>query len=212
MKTILPWVVAVLAIGGLALLFKSNQSQSAELAALRVQLQQLESLRSELAEAKAQQVPAAEVAQLRKDREALLRLRNEIGQLRNEKQELTRQAQTAQSALANAQAETERARQQAQAAAQASQAQSLVSVQNQQQAQLLNACINNLRQLDGAKQQWALENRKADGDVPSAQDIALYLKDQVLPACPAGGSYTLNGLGTAPTCSIAGHVLPPTTQ
>ena len=28
-----------------------------------------------------------------------------------------------------------------------------------------NACINNLRQIDGAKQQWALENRKVDTDV-----------------------------------------------
>lgn len=27
-----------------------------------------------------------------------------------------------------------------------------------------NACINNLRQIDAAKQQWALENNKADTD------------------------------------------------
>ena len=208
MKTILPWVVAVLAIGASALLFKSNQTRSTELAALRVQLQELESLRSELARAKTQQVTDEEVAQLRKDRESLLRLRNEIGQLRNEKQELTRQAQTAQSALASAQAETQRAQQQAQAAAQASQAQASASVQNQPRAQLLNACINNLRLLDGAKMQWALENRKADGDVPSAQDLAPYMKDQVLPVCPAAGNYAFNAVGAAPTCTIPGNALP----
>src|SRR6516164_10295386 len=29
-----------------------------------------------------------------------------------------------------------------------------------------NACINNLRQIDGAKQQWALENKKTSADSP----------------------------------------------
>ena len=71
-----------------------------------------------------------------------------------------------------------------------------------------NACINNLRQIDGAKQQWALENQKAAVAVPTAQDIAPYLKDQVIPACPATGKYTLNAVSALPTCSIAGHALP----
>ena len=30
-----------------------------------------------------------------------------------------------------------------------------------------NACLNNLRQIDGAKQQWALENGKHSADVPA---------------------------------------------
>ena len=44
--------------------------------------------------------------------------------------------------------------------------------------------------------------------VPTAQDIAAYLKDQVIPVCPASGKYTINAVATAPTCSIAGHALP----
>ena len=39
-----------------------------------------------------------------------------------------------------------------------------------------NACINNLRQIDAAKQQWALENGKKDGDVPTRSDLAPYLR------------------------------------
>jgi hypothetical protein len=28
------------------------------------------------------------------------------------------------------------------------------------------------------------------------------------PSCPSGGKYTFNAIGTAPTCSIAGHRVP----
>ena len=38
-----------------------------------------------------------------------------------------------------------------------------------------NACINNLRQIDGGKQQWALENGKAGGDTPAAADLQVYV-------------------------------------
>ncbi len=207
MKTILPWIVAVLAIAGAGFLFNSNQSKSAELTKLQTAVQELETLRAEVAELKTQQVPPAEVAQLRKDKEDLLRLRNEVGKLRNESQLLAKQAQSAQAALVGAQAETQRAQQQAQTLAQ-TQTQLLANAQNRQQAEVINACINNLRQLDGAKQQWALENNKTAEAVPTAQDIAPYLKDQAIPVCPASGKYTLNSVATVPTCSIAGHALP----
>lgn len=206
MKTVLPWVVAVLAIAGAALLFKSNQSKSAELQKLQAQTQELETVRTEITALKSQQVPPAEITQLRKDREDLLRLRNEVSKLRNESQQLTKQAQNAQAALAGAQAETQRAQQQVQAAAQA-QAQAQANAQGQQQVQSLNECINNLRQIDAAKQQWALENRKPVEAIPTAQDVAPYFRDQTLPVCPAAGKYALNGLTNAPTCSVAGHAI-----
>ena len=38
-----------------------------------------------------------------------------------------------------------------------------------------NACINNLRQIDAAKQQWALENGKKSADTPAIADITIYL-------------------------------------
>ncbi len=71
----------------------------------------------------------------------------------------------------------------------------------------MNACVNNLRQIDGAKQQWALENKKETTDTPTAQDLAPYLKTQMV--CPAGGVYTFNAVGKEPTCSIPTHRLSP---
>ena len=69
-----------------------------------------------------------------------------------------------------------------------------------------NACLNNLRQLDAAKQQWALENGKKSTDVPTKKDLLPFLRHW--PVCPAGGTYTIGSVGEPPTCSIPGHVLP----
>ena len=83
----------------------------------------------------------------------------------------------------------------------------------------VNACINNLRQIDGAKQQWALETSAAANATPGVADIAPYLGRGAAGAtldvdivCPAAGAYTagLGNVATAPACSLAaqGHVLP----
>jgi prepilin-type N-terminal cleavage/methylation domain-containing protein len=73
-----------------------------------------------------------------------------------------------------------------------------------------NACINNLRQIDGAKQQWALETKAASDATPVDNDIAPYLKGNVMPVCPVGeAAYTINSVTTVPTCDNAamGHTL-----
>ena len=83
----------------------------------------------------------------------------------------------------------------------------------------MNACINNLRQIDGAKQQWALENKVGQTATPQATDIQPYLgrgSGGTQPTCPADSSqsmatsYTINDVQTAPTCLIvtSSHVLP----
>jgi prepilin-type N-terminal cleavage/methylation domain-containing protein len=74
-----------------------------------------------------------------------------------------------------------------------------------------NACINNLRQIDGAKQQWALENKQVSTASPSMGVITPYLgrgTAGTVPTCPASGNYTVNVLTTAPSCDVSGHVLP----
>ena len=82
-----------------------------------------------------------------------------------------------------------------------------------------NACINNLRQIDGAKQQWALETKQATNAVPVFTDISGYLKSSVV--CPAGGNnatfattYTLQAINLKPLCQVvpATHVAPPDTS
>jgi type II secretory pathway pseudopilin PulG len=71
-----------------------------------------------------------------------------------------------------------------------------------------NACINNLRQIDGAKEQWALEAKKNQGDAVVSASINSYIKGGA-PKEPAGGTYTYAVIGTNPSCSKAGlHVLP----
>jgi hypothetical protein len=72
-----------------------------------------------------------------------------------------------------------------------------------------NTCINNLRQIDGAKQQWALEKNKTLDAVPTVKDLLPYLKDGVFPVCPEGGTYAINSVEALPTCTVSGHVLAP---
>ena len=80
-----------------------------------------------------------------------------------------------------------------------------------------NACINNLRQIDGAKQEWALEFKAAATATPGSSDIQPYMgrgSSGSLPVCPLDSqnqfsvSYSIQALSTAPICNIAtNHVL-----
>jgi prepilin-type N-terminal cleavage/methylation domain-containing protein len=82
----------------------------------------------------------------------------------------------------------------------------------------MNACINNMRQLDGAVQQWALEKGKTTGATPALTDVEPYLKLSsalTVPACPSAGTYTLAAIGITPsvactmsTLAAAAHVMP----
>ena len=77
------------------------------------------------------------------------------------------------------------------------------------EAAQMNACINNLRQIDGAKQEWALENNKKGSDTPTQADLVRFInKNGPFPVCPAGGTYTIGAVSNAPTCSIPKHKLP----
>jgi prepilin-type N-terminal cleavage/methylation domain-containing protein len=73
-----------------------------------------------------------------------------------------------------------------------------------------NACIANLKQVDGAKATWALESKKVNSDVPVASDLfgpSAYIRDE--PACPGGGTYSLLSVSARPTCTLStvGHTL-----
>ena len=70
-----------------------------------------------------------------------------------------------------------------------------------------NACVGNLRMIDGAKKQWALEKQKAETDTPTREDLKPYFPNKQFPTCPAGGTYTINRVSEPPECSHAGHKL-----
>jgi prepilin-type N-terminal cleavage/methylation domain-containing protein len=91
-------------------------------------------------------------------------------------------------------------------------------VHSRQVAQM-NTCIANLRCIDGAKQQWAFEQRKQDTDTPTGSDLQPYLGRTAsgsLPACPVDAaqsfatSYAPQSIGAKPVCLIipTTHVLP----
>ena len=53
----------------------------------------------------------------------------------------------------------------------------------------VNACINNLRQIDAAKDEWALETGKPKGAVVTEDDITPYIQldsNGNVPKCPGG--------------------------
>ena len=81
-------------------------------------------------------------------------------------------------------------------------------------------CISNLKQIDAAKEQWAMDMQKTTGDLPSVANVTTevvnvsgqYMKKW--PTCPSGGTYDagIGVIGTDPACSLVGtfpaHVLP----
>jgi prepilin-type N-terminal cleavage/methylation domain-containing protein len=80
-----------------------------------------------------------------------------------------------------------------------------------------NACINNLRQLDGAVQQYALENKLSSTSTYTVSVLKPYIKldsNSNIPACPAQGTYSPGAsVAAQPTCSLstltsAPHKLP----
>jgi prepilin-type N-terminal cleavage/methylation domain-containing protein len=76
-----------------------------------------------------------------------------------------------------------------------------------------NACINNLRQIDAAANQWALENKRTSGNAISyPSDLTPYIKLNSagsIPGCPASGSYsTAFTVGNSPTCTLSSTVTP----
>ena len=75
------------------------------------------------------------------------------------------------------------------------------------QAALRAACMNHLIQIDGAKQEWKLEHKKTDADVPTWEDLKPYITRNIELKCPAGGSYTIGKIGEPPSCSITNHSL-----
>ena len=73
-----------------------------------------------------------------------------------------------------------------------------------------NACINNLRQIDAAINEWALETGQQTGvSLPSGVNtVTAYIKlnsNNSVPQCPANGTYSTSTVGATPqvSCSLS---------
>jgi prepilin-type N-terminal cleavage/methylation domain-containing protein len=67
-----------------------------------------------------------------------------------------------------------------------------------------NACIANLKQIEGAKSNWCMEQKKSLTDTPV--DTDLFGTDKyvrVAPECPGGGTYAINRVDVTPTCTLS---------
>ncbi len=203
-KNTLPWVLALVAFAAVGFLFVNGKDKEADLLRLRFENLELPVLRTAAEEARKATQSSEQILNT-KEREELIRLRNEVGQLRREKLQLAAQLkqlqQTQQQALDQQQVQQVQLQQQNQQIA--AQAAKMPADQSR------NVCINNLRQIDGAKQQWALENKQPADALVVPQQIAAYFKDATLPTCPSGGTYTINNLNQPPSCSHSEHALPP---
>jgi DNA repair ATPase RecN len=199
------WLLIIAFLASVAFLFSANLQKNTALDSLREARQQAVDLQAQMDQLKSSMAAAqnTELSKLRADNQDLPRLRNQVTQLQTANQKLTQQLK---STLTAAQQQQDQLQQ--------------LAVENQQVravAQQLDAeaarttCLNHLRQIDAAKNQWALENNKSATAVPTATDLAPYIKLDAngnIPGCPVGGTYTIGAVGVNPTCSIPGHVLP----
>ena len=83
-------------------------------------------------------------------------------------------------------------------------------VKARQKAQA-EACIANLRQIEGATQVWAVDTGANDTVAPGWNDLMPnYIRGDPAKGltCPGGGNYTLSTVNNRPTCSIGTSVTP----
>ena len=172
-------------------LSRTVAEQAAELEKVGGQLGEMKRLRRENKEIHELRAASGDVQRLQKEKEKLLRemelLRSKLNHAQTQASQMQERARDAQQALR--------------------QTRSAVTAGMVQQQ--TKACIANLKQIDGAKQQWAIDNRKSGRDVPTAAELfgtTLYIK--IEPTCPAGGArYGINAVQFNPTCSHPDHKL-----
>jgi hypothetical protein len=214
--------VAALAVpivqhGTIQALRRENEGLKQQVAQIATLQQQLAGALQDAAKTVGATLPEAKVREL-------ARLRNEVAHLRAQTNE-----------LAKARQQIQTLNQHAIAGAAPDVGMTIVSPsgvfpgnENHITNQITNICLNNLRLIEEAKQKWASENHKQNGDIPTMEDLRPYfgqgpdgarpngiqgvLPNEVvvekLAHCPGGGVYKLGAVGEKPTCSIPGYVLP----
>lgn len=180
--------------------YREHDALSAELRNTQAALRQTATERDELKNSNAG-LQASEISRLRKQNSILT---NQVAQWRTALEQLNSESLSNAQHLATART--------------ALRLQSEHLQQLQEESQLIldasvsviarKTCLNNLRLIDDAKQQWAADKHKPANALPTAKELLPYLRDNIFPECSGGGRYALNAVDEVPTCSVAGHTLP----
>ena len=210
------WLCLVVIAVSEVMLFRAIQQRQDALAQLNTAQHEANQARKDLNDFKASAADAAQEADVTKLRvenarlaQTVTLLKNETNNLQQANLKLTQQLAAAGETAQQQQAQLQRQQSRLQQWEAASQQAQVVVQQSKSQAVVeRDACIANLKLIEAAKLQWALVNNKTENDIPTAEDLLPYFKDGVFPVCPSGGTYTINSVGQAPTCSIPGHALP----
>jgi prepilin-type N-terminal cleavage/methylation domain-containing protein len=72
----------------------------------------------------------------------------------------------------------------------------------------MNACVNNMRLIEHATEQAALELGTATGATPAVATVNSYIKGGA-PTCPTAGTYTYPAVGGSASCSQHGTIAAP---
>ena len=78
------------------------------------------------------------------------------------------------------------------------------------EASRAKACVSNLKQIEAAKEQWAMDTKAAATASPALTDLVgatAYIK--ATPLCPSSGAYTVGTMTADPSCSIGTTTTPP---
>src|ERR1041385_1868053 len=65
------------------------------------------------------------------------------------------------------------------------------------------SCVANLKQIESAKEQWAMDTKAAATATPGSTDLygpSSYTRNT--PTCASGGTYTIGDMNTRPSCGI----------
>lgn len=70
-------------------------------------------------------------------------------------------------------------------------------------------CVNNMRQIDSGKEQWAAAKEVMPGAPAATSGINIYIKGNTIPMCPEAGAYDYGPVGDDPRCSVHGVLSAP---
>ena len=188
---------------------KANRTLRQKNEAMQQQLAQIASLQEQLARLAQDAGKAPDVTPFQQEaqKHELARLRNEVSLLRGQTNELAKARREIQALQQRTEAVATRDSQSAPSASNSTDISGTMTNETLRVA----LCIGNLQQIDNAKQQWALENKKPATDTPTMKDLIPYIgagPGLYMPVCPDGGDYTIGSVGEKATCSNPKHVLP----